>query len=114
MTRVSVVIRGWLGWCPNAPAMRTAPAVLVVPAQIIHPSQPDGGAGGSGKINRGILLALSGTKTLVRNTQLLWFLRLTGLVMAFMFITQYGPHLLGAYPYYVIDFWRSLVLTFAI
>jgi hypothetical protein len=94
--------------------MRTASKVLVVPTEIIHPSQPEGGTGGSGKINRGISLALSGTKTLVRNTQLLWFSLLTGLVMAFMFITQYGLHLLGTYPYYAIDFPRWLVLTFAI
>ena len=102
------------GWCPNAPAMRTASTVLVVPSEITHPSQPDGGTGGSGKINRGISLALSGTKTLARNIQLLWFSLLTGLVMAFMFITQYGLHLLGTYPYYAIDLPRWLVLTFVI
>jgi hypothetical protein len=114
MMWVSGVIQRWLGWCPNAPAMRTASTVLVVPPEIIHPSQPDGGAGGSGKINRGISFALSGTKTLVRNTQLLCFSFLTGLVMAFMFITQYGLHLLGTYPYYIIDFQRWLILTFVI
>jgi hypothetical protein len=94
--------------------MHTAPAVLIVPSEMIHPSHPGGGAGGSGKINRGIILALSGTKTLVRNKQLLWFSLLTGFVMAFMFITQYGIHLLGTYPYYAIDFVRWLVLTFVI
>ena len=113
-TSIAEIIHEWMGWCPNAPAMRTAPVVLVIPAEIIHPSQPDGGAGGSGKINRGISLALSGTKTLVRNKQLLWFSLLTGLVMVFMFITRYGLHLLGTYPYYAIDFLRSLVLTFVI
>ena len=112
--RLSEIMHEWMGWCPNAPAMRTASTVLTTPSVIIHPMQPDGGAGGSGKINRGISLALSGTKTLVRNTQLLWFSLLTGLVMAFMFITQYGLHLLGTYPYYAIDFPRWLVLTFAI
>ena len=114
ITKISEIIYEWMGWCPNAPAMRTASKVFVVPSEIIHPSQPDGGSGGSGKINRGIGLALSGTKTLVRNTQLLWFSLLTGLVIAFMFITQYGLHILGTYPYYVIDFPRWLVLTFVI
>jgi hypothetical protein len=113
-TRIAEIIHEWMGWCPNAPAMRTASTVLTTPSVIIYPMQPDGGAGGSGKINRGISLALSGMKTLVRNTQLLWFSLLTGLVMAFMFITQYGLHLLGTYPYYAIDFPRWLVLTFAI
>jgi hypothetical protein len=114
MMWVSGVIQGWLGWCPNAPAMRTASTALVVPSEIMHPSQPGGGAGGSGKINRGFILALSGTKTLVRNKQLLWVSFLTGLVMAFLFITQYVLHLFGTYPYYAIDFPRWLVLTFVI
>ena len=103
-----------MGWCPNAPAVRTASMVLVIPSEIVHSSQPDGGSGGSGKIQRGISFALSGTKTLVRNRQLLWFSLLTGFVMAFMFISQYGLHLLGTYPYYAIDFPRWLVLTFII
>jgi hypothetical protein len=114
ITRVSEIIHEWMGWCPNAPTMRTASTALVVPSEIIHPSQPDGGAGGSGKINRGIIFALSGTKTLVRNKQLLWVSFLTGLVISFMFITQYVLHLLGTYPYYAIDFPRWLVLTFVI
>jgi hypothetical protein len=114
MIRISEIIHEWMGWCPNAPTMRTASKVFVVPSEIIHPSQPDGGAGGLGKIHRGISLPLSGTKTLVRNKQLLWFSLLTGLVMVFMFITQYGLHLLGTYPYYAIDFPRWLVLTFVI
>jgi hypothetical protein len=114
ITKISENIFEWMGWCPNAPAVRTAPAVLVIPSEIVHSSQPDGGSGGSGKIHRGIIFALSGTKTLVRNRQLLWFSLLTGLVMAFMFISQYGLHLRGTYPYYAIDFLRWLILTFVI
>jgi hypothetical protein len=114
ITKISENIFEWMGWCPNAPAMRTAPAILVIPSEIVHSSQPDGGSGGSGKIHRGISFALSGTKTLFRNRQLLWFSLMTGLVMAFMFISQYGLHLLGTYPYYAIDFPRWLVLTFVI
>ena len=58
MTRVSVVIRGWPGWCPKITAMRSASTVLVIPSEIIQPSQPDGGAGGSGKINRTLSLMI--------------------------------------------------------
>ena len=114
ITKISENIFEWMGWCPNAPAVRTTSTVLVIPSEIVHSSQPDGGSGGSGKIHRGITFALSGTKTLVRNRQLLWFSLLTGLVMAFMFISQYGLHLLGTYPYYAIDFLRWLILTFVI
>jgi MFS family permease len=110
----SEIIHEWMGWCPNAPTMRTASTVLVVPSEITHHSQPGGGAGGSGRINRGIGVALSGTKTLIRNRQLFWFSLLTGIVMAFMFIAQYVLHLLGTYPYDAIDFPRWLILTFAI
>jgi hypothetical protein len=39
---------------------------------------------------------------------------MTGLVIAFTFIVQYGLHLLGTYPYDAIDFSRWLVLTFAV
>jgi hypothetical protein len=111
--RVSEVIRGWLGWCPNTPVMRTAPAVLATLPEMMHPSPPGGGAGGSGWINRGFGVALLGSKTLARNMQLLWFPLLNGVVMAFLFITQYVLHLLGTYPYDAIDVPRWLVLTFA-
>ena len=114
MSHLSEVIRGWLGWCPNAPAIRTAPVVLMVPPETMHPAQPDGGAGGSGRINRGIGVALSGTKTLIRNRQLLWFSLLTGIVMAFMFIAQYVLYLLGPDMYNTFDFPRWLILIFVI
>ena len=89
ITKISENIFELLGWCPNAPAVRTASTVLVIPSEIVHSSQPDGGSGGSGKIHRGFSFALTGTKTLIRNRQLLCFSLLTGLVMAFMFISQY-------------------------
>jgi MFS family permease len=112
--RGAEIIHEWVGWCPNAPAIRTAPAVLVVPPETMHPAQPDGGAGGSARINRGIGVALSGTKTLIRNRQLLWFSLLTGVAMAFMFIAQYVLYLLGPYMYNIIDFPRWLILIFVI
>jgi hypothetical protein len=114
ITKISENIFEWMGWCPNATSVRTASTVLVVAPESIQSAQPEGGSRGSGKINRGITFALSGTKTLVRNTQLLWFSILTGLVMVFMFIAQYGLRLLATYPYDAIDFPRWVVLTFAI
>jgi len=114
LTHISEIIHEWMGWCPNVPALRTSSTGLTTLPFTANPWEPDGGAGGSGRIDRGIRLALASTKILARNKQLLWFSFLTGLVMAFMFITQYGLHLLGTYPYNVIDFPRWLVLTFVI
>lgn len=112
--QLTEILRSYLGWCPNAPAMRTAPVVLVVPPETMHPAQPDGGARGLGRIALGIGVALSGTKTLIRNRQLLWFSLLTGVVMAFMFIAQYVLYLFGPYMYNTIDFPRWLILIFVI
>ncbi len=114
ITRISEIASEWLGWCPNAPVLRTAPAVLVAQPATVHPAQPEGGAGGSGRIGRGLSLAVESTKTLFRNRQLFWYSLLTGLVMAFMFIAQYGLHLLGTYPYNALDLPRWLVLSFAV
>jgi hypothetical protein len=114
ITRISEVIHERLGWCPNAPPMRTAPALLSTPPVTIHPLEPDGRAGGQGRIDRGIKVAAGSIKTLISNKQLLWFSFLTGLVMAFLFITGYGLHLLSTYPYYAIDFPRWLILAFVV
>jgi hypothetical protein len=53
-----------------------------------HEGSPDGSAGGPGTIRRGIGAALSGTKTLIHNRQLLWFSLLIGLVLAVNSIAQ--------------------------
>jgi len=108
------IVKRYMGWCPNTPAMRTASTVLSTPMVSVHPLEPDGGAGGSGRIGRGINLAAVSIKILNGNKQLLWFSLLTGLVLAFTFTAQYGLRLLGTYPYDAIDFPRWLVLTFAI
>ncbi len=112
--QITEIIRSNLGWCPNAPAMRTASTILSTPPVTVNPLEPDGGAGGSERIGRGINLTAGSIKTLIRNKQLLYFSFLTGLVMLFMFIAEYGLHLLGTYPHYAIDFWRWLVLAFAV
>jgi MFS family permease len=114
ITKISENIFEWMGWCPNAPAMRATPTVLMVPPKTIQSAQPSGGAGGSGRFNRGIGVALSGTKTLFRNRQLLWFSLLTGVVMAFMFIAQYVLYLLGPFMYNTIGFPHWLILIFVI
>jgi hypothetical protein len=80
--RISEVIHEWMGWCPNAVILRLAPPIIGTPSASVNPAQPDGGAGGSRTIRRGIGAALSGTKTLARNPQLLWFTLLAGLVLA--------------------------------
>lgn len=76
----------YLGWCPNVPAIRTAPAVLVVPPETIHPAEPGGGgsAGSSGRIGSGINIATGSLKAMLRDRRLLWFTVLAGLVMLFL------------------------------
>lgn len=88
MTRFAEVIRGWLGWCPNARAMNSVPAILTVPQVTTEPVQPGGGAGGSGRIGRGARLAAGSIKILIRNKRLLWFSLLIGIVMVFSLATN--------------------------
>ena len=95
--RISEIIHEWLGWCPHADAMRTAPPVIAIPPVNINPAQPDGGAGGSGRIDRGIKLAIGSIRILIRNRQLLWFSLLTGIVMVFSLVSNlYLQYLSGA------------------
>jgi hypothetical protein len=108
------IVKRYMGWCPNAPAVRTASTILSLPLVTLHTAEPDGGGGRSGRINRGIKIAAVSVKILNRNRHLLWFSLFTGLVLAFMFTAQYGVRLLGTYPNDAIDFPRWLVLTFAI
>ena len=84
------VFKEYLGWCPNAPAIRTAPAVLVVPPEHIHPAQPGGSgpAGNPGRIRDGISIATGSLKAMFLNRQLLRFTFLSGLVMLFMILAE--------------------------
>jgi hypothetical protein len=104
----------WMGWCPNAPAMRTAPAVLSTQVATVHPVEQDGGSGVSGRIDCGIKLAAGSIKILNRNKRLLWFSILTGLVILFMFIAGLSLHVYGTYPYPVIGYPLWLALVFSI
>ena len=81
MTRVSEIVEHWFGLCPKAPVFRASQTSIVHLPEPAHEGPPNGGAGGSGTIQRGIEAALSGTKTLARNRQLLWFALLVGLVL---------------------------------
>jgi len=90
MTHVSEVIRGWLGWCPNTPAMRTAPAVVAVPSATVHPAQPgsSGAAGGQGRIQRGISIVTGSIKALFRERHLLWFSLIAGIIFLFLIVAE--------------------------
>jgi len=74
-------IRKKLGWCPHAKTMYTSPPVISTPPVTFHPEPPGPGAGGSGRIGRGVTFALGSFRILYRNRQLLWFSLLTGIVM---------------------------------
>ncbi|WP_321506217.1 hypothetical protein [uncultured Methanoregula sp.] len=102
------------GWCPNTRMIKTAPVMLSTPPAFVLPSGQAGGAGGQGRIGRGIELVAGSIRTLTREKQLLWFSVLTGLVIAFMFLAQYTLHVLGSYPYEMISDPAWMVLTYAI
>ena len=88
MTRVSEIAEHWFGLCRKAPGYCTSHMGIGDLPEPSHEGSPDGGAGGPGTIQRGIGAALSGTKTLVQNRQLLWFTLLAGLVLVGNIIAQ--------------------------
>jgi len=79
-----------MGWCPNTPAMRTAPVVLAVPSATTHPAQPgsSGSAGGQGRIQRGIDIATGSIKAMFRERHLLWFSLIAGIVFLFLIVAE--------------------------
>jgi hypothetical protein len=82
MTGISETAEHWFGLCRKPPAVNALQAAIVNLPGPSFEGRPDGGAGGPGTIRRGIGAALSGTKTLIHNRQLLWFTLLVGLVLA--------------------------------
>ena len=88
MTLLSTVSDYWLGLCRRPPVVRALQTGSGIPPESAFAGLPDGGGGGSGMIRRGIGAALSGTKTLIHNPQLLWFTLLAGLVLAGNIIAQ--------------------------
>lgn len=87
---ISEIIHEWMGWCPNAPALRTAPAVLVVPPETMHPREPgsSGSPVSSGRFRSGIRIATGSLRALFRDRRLLWFSILAGLVMLFLIAVE--------------------------
>ncbi len=87
---LSDTIRKYTGWCPNAPALHTAPALLVVPPATTVPSEAGGGGGtgSSGRIRRGIGIAAGSIRALFREKHLLWFTLLAGFIIFFLFVAE--------------------------
>jgi hypothetical protein len=103
-----------LGWCPNAPVIRTTPAILVSSTATVNQVGSDPGAGGTGRFHQGIRFAAGSAKFLVRNRQLLWFSLLTGLALLFMVVSVLSLMVYTSYPYQPIDFPTLLAGLFAI
>ncbi|MDD1680382.1 MAG: DUF6159 family protein [Methanoregula sp.] len=98
-TRISEIFHEWMGWCPNATTKRTAPTAIAIPPVTITPSRPDNGAGGSGRLDRGVNLALGSLQILIWNGRLLWFSILTGLLLVFSLAATFGlQYLSGINP----------------
>ncbi len=114
ISHVSEVIQGWLSWCPNTPTMRTVPVIHPMPQGSMFPIEPDGGAGGSGRINRGTLVATGSIRTLMNNKRLFWYSFLTGLVILFMFAAEFSLHVYSSYPHPEMPYPVWIALTFGI
>jgi hypothetical protein len=113
MTGITETAEHWLGLCRKPPAFHASHAGIVYLPEPTHAGSPDGGR--SGTIRRGIGAALSGTKTLIHNPQLLWFSFLVGLVLAMHLIAQAGLYVMPEWLFFddTEDLLPSLVLTFA-
>ena len=104
----------WLGLCRKPPMFHASQAGIGYPAEPAHEGSPDGGAGGPETIRRGIGAALSGTKTLIHNPQLLWFSLLVGLVLTAHLIAQAGLYIMPEWLFFddTGSLLPSLILTF--
>ncbi|MDD1683819.1 MAG: hypothetical protein LUO98_08300 [Methanoregula sp.] len=125
MTRVSATAEHWFGLCPKAPVVCTLQSMIDVSPSPAFEGPPDGGAGGPGTIRRGIGAALSGTKTLIHNRQLLWFPLLAGLVLAGNIVGQAALDYLDRFVQpggimeiardgYVLDFFLEFITVFCL
>jgi hypothetical protein len=88
LIRISEIIHGWLGWCPDARILKTSHAGIVTPPLENPTILPDGGPSGSGRIRRGKDVAAESMKMLVRNGRLLWFSFLIGLTFVVTIVTD--------------------------
>ncbi|MDD1687546.1 hypothetical protein [Methanoregula sp.] len=125
MTQVSEIAEHWFGLCRKAPVFRASETGIGYQPEPAHEGSPDGGAGGSRTIRRGIGAALSGTKTLIHNPQLLWFSLLAGLVLAGNAIGQGALRYLDravqpgvivefARDMYILDFFLEFITVFCL
>jgi len=79
----------YLGWCPNAGTLRTAPSV--VPTELphsIHDIPQPGASSGSGRRNRGLLLFMGSFRILRENMSLVWY-SLFAAILALFFFAQF-------------------------
>jgi hypothetical protein len=72
----------WLGLCPKAPALHSAPALLTASQEALPADRPDGS--GSGRILLGVSIASGSLKTMVHDRQLLVFSFLSGIILFFL------------------------------
>ena len=120
MTRVSEIAEHWFGLCRKPPRVHISQADIVYLIEPPHEGLPDGGGGGLKMIRHGIEAALSGTKTLARNPQLLWFTFLTGLVLVGYTIGQAALRYIGwtmqpdIIVRYVLDFFIAFATMFCL
>ncbi len=120
MTRVAETAEHWFGLSRKPPVFHVSRACIVNLPEPACEGRPDGGAGGPGTIKRGIGAALSGTKTLVHNPQLLWFTLLAGLVLAGNTIGRAALRYLGRIMQpdiivqYVLDFFIGFSTLFCL
>ena len=112
MTRASDITQHGFGLCRKPPAACALPTGTGIRSEPEYEGLPDGGAGGSGTIRRGVGAALSGLKTLIHNPQLLWFALMVGLVLAGHFAAQWA--LIFASVNRVPDLIGSPVVTFMV
>lgn len=115
MIRVAEIAEHWLGLCRKPPLVRASQISIVDLRENAHEGLPDGGGGGSKTIRRGIGAALSGTKTLIHNPQLLWFTLLAGLVLAGNVIGQAAFRYIGRIlqPDIIVKYGMEFLLEFA-
>jgi hypothetical protein len=118
MTRVSEIAENWFGLCRKPPVFRASQVDIVHLSEPAHEGRPDGGTGGPGTIRRGIGAALSGTKTLIHNPQLLWFALFAGLVLAGNTIVQgalyYINWIIGGIVWLVLRFFIEFATLFCL
>ena len=114
MNQHSPEVHWWLGLCPKAPVFRASETGIGYQPEPVYVGSPDGGASGPGTIQRGIGAALSGTKTLIHNPQLLLFTFLVGLVMALLLVAQAGLYIVPEWLFFedADSLLPSLFLTF--